>query len=163
MNYHNIIHDDMLNGDGLRVVLFVSGCSLHCPNCQNQQTWDKDSGIKFDEDAKKEIFEELSKDYVSGLTLTGGHPLEHYNISECTTLCKEVKEKFPNKTIWLYTGLPYESVKDLEIMDYVDVLVDGPYVEKLRNIQLKWRGSSNQRVIDVAKTKKSGEIVLHCD
>ena len=163
MNYHNIVHDDMLNGDGLRVVLFVSGCTLHCPNCQNRQTWDKDSGIPFDNDARNEIFEELSKDYISGLTLTGGHPLEHYNIPECTSLCKEIKEKFPQKTIWLYTGLPYESVKDLEIMEYVDVLVDGPYVEKLRNIQLKWRGSSNQRVIDVAKSKQSGEMVLHCD
>ena len=163
MNYHNITHDDMLNGDGLRVVLFVSGCSLHCPNCQNPQTWDKDSGIPFDSDAIEEIYKELDKDYVSGITLTGGHPLEHYNLDACTSLCKDIKTKYPNKTIWLYTGLPYEAVKDYEIMDYVDIVVDGPYVESLRNIHLKWRGSSNQRVIDVKKTREAGEIVLHCD
>ena len=163
MNYHNILHENMLNGDGLRVVLFVSGCSLHCHNCQNPQTWDEKSGIEFDDDAKKEIFEELKKDYVSGITLTGGHPIEPYNISECTLLCKEIKEKFPDKTIWLYTGHSFEKVQNLEIFDYVDVCVDGPYVESLRNIELYWRGSSNQRVIDVKKTKELGKIVLHCD
>jgi len=163
MNYHNILHDNMINGDGLRVVLFVSGCSLHCHNCQNPQTWPEKSGIEFDEDAKQEIFDQLKKDYISGITLTGGHPLEHYNLATCTALCKEIKEKFPDKTIWLYTGYVYENVSNYEIMNYVDVCVDGPYVEKLRNIQLKWRGSSNQRVIDVPKTKQSGEIVLHCD
>lgn len=163
MNYHNIIHDDMLNGDGIRVTLFVSGCSLHCPFCQNPETWDKDSGISFDKNAVDEIFAELKKDYISGITLTGGHPLEHYNIDECTQLCKEIKEHFPTKTIWLYTGYIYENVKDLEIMNYVDVVVDGSYIQKLRDISLKWRGSSNQRVIDVKKSKEQNEIVLHCD
>lgn len=163
MNYHDILHDNMINGDGLRVVLFVSGCSIRCPNCQNPQTWDENSGIPFDQDAVNEIYEDLKKDYVSGITLTGGHPLEHYNLKACTDLCKDIKKKFPDKTIWLYTGYVYENVSNYEIMNYVDVCVDGPYVEKLRNIQLKWRGSSNQRVIDVPKTKQSGEIVLHCD
>ncbi len=163
MNYHNITHDDMLNGDGLRVVLFVSGCSLCCHNCQNPQTWDKDSGIPFDEDAKSEIFSELDKDYISGITFTGGHPLEHYNLDACTSLAREIKEKYPSKTIWLYTGLVYENVQNLDIMNYVDVVVDGAYVDGLRDISLKWRGSSNQRVIDVKKTKERGDIVLHCD
>lgn len=163
MNYHNILHDDMLNGDGFRVTLFVSGCSLHCPNCQNPDTWDKDGGIPFDDDAKNEIFEELKKPYVSGITLTGGHPLEEYNLLECTKLCKKIKEQFPKKTIWIYTGFVYDVVKDLKIMDYADVVVDGPFVEKLKDISLKWRGSSNQRVIDVKQTKKQNKIVLHCD
>lgn len=169
MNYHNITHDDMLNGDGFRVVLFVSGCSLHCKNCQNPQTWDKDSGILFDDDAKHEIFEQLQKDHVSGLTLSGGHPLEPYNLEQLTLLCKQVKQKFPNKTIWLYTGFVFEKVwQDYKlgkypIWDYVDVLVDGTYVENLRDVKLKWRGSSNQRVIDLKQTLKQDKIVLHCD
>ncbi len=169
MNYHNIVHDDMLNGDGIRVVLFVSGCSLHCKNCQNPQTWDKDSGIPFDENAKQEIFDELKKDYIAGITLTGGHPLEHYNLDEVTNLCKEIKAKFPDKTIWLYTGFVYENLLELykqnklPIFDYIDVLVDGPYVESLRDISLKWRGSSNQRVIDLKESLRQNKVILHCD
>ena len=163
MNYHDIKHDDQLNGDGLRITLFVSGCSLHCKNCQNPQTWEKDSGILFDESAKQEIFEELKKDYISGITLSGGHPIEPYNIDEITNLCKEIKERFPKKTIWLYSGWYYEKIKDLDIMQYIDVLVDGPYIDEKRNINLKWRGSSNQRVIDIKQTRQNGEIVLHCD
>ena len=169
MNYHNIMHDDMLNGDGIRVVLFVSGCSLHCKNCQNPQTWDKDGGIPFDESAKQEIFDELKKDYIAGITLTGGHPLEHYNLDEVTNLCKEIKTKFPTKTIWLYTGFVYENLLELykqnklPILDYIDVLVDGPYVESLRDISLKWRGSSNQRVIDLKESLRQNKVILHCD
>ena len=163
MNYHDIKHDDQLNGDGLIITLFVSGCSLHCKNCQNPQTWEKDSGILFDESAKQEIFEELKKDYISGITLSGGHPIEPYNIDEITNLCKEIKERFPKKTIWLYSGWYYEKIKDLDIMQYIDVLVDGPYIDEKRNINLKWRGSSNQRVIDIKQTRQNGEIVLHCD
>ena len=163
MNYHNILHDDMLNGDGIRVTLFVSGCSLHCPFCQNPQTWDKDSGIVFDETAKKEIFAELEKSYISGITLTGGHPLEHYNIEECTKLCREIKQKFPQKTIWLYTGFDYDNVKDLPIMQYIDVLIDGDFKQELKDISLKWRGSSNQRVIDIKRSREQKKIVLRCD
>lgn len=163
MNYHDIKHDDMLNGDGIRVTLFVSGCSLHCPYCQNPQAFDPDSGIPFDEEAKQEIFDELKKPYISGLTLTGGHPLEDYNINECTKLCKEIKNKFPTKNIWLYTGYIYENIMNYEILDYVDVLVDGNYQHKLRDVSLKWRGSSNQRVIDVKRSKQENKIILHCD
>ena len=163
MNYHNIVHNDMLNGDGMRVTLFVSGCTVCCPHCQNPQTWNKDGGILFDEDAKKVIFCQLEKDYISGITLTGGHPLETFNLDECTKLCKEIKEKFPDKTIWLYTGYEYENVKDLEIMDYVDVLIDGPFIQDLKDVGLKWRGSSNQRVIDMKESKKKNKVVLFCD
>lgn len=162
MNYHNIVHDDMLNGDGIRVTLFVSGCSLHCPFCQNPETWNKDGGILFDEDAKKEIYAELEKDYISGITLTGGHPLEPYNLDECTRLCKDIKNKFPKKTIWLYTGFDFENLQDLEIFNYVDIVVDGSFIQAKKDISLKWRGSSNQRVIDVKKSRNEKQIVLHC-
>lgn len=163
MNYHNILHNDMLNGDGFRTVLFVSGCSLKCKNCHNPQTWNKNSGILFDENAKNEIFNSLNSDIISGLTLTGGHPLEEYNINEVTLLCKEVKEKFTNKTIWLYTGFLFENIKDYEILKYTDVLVDGAYIEELRDTSLKWRGSRNQRVIDIPKSLKNNTVVLYCD
>ncbi len=163
MNYHNILHDDMLNGDGMRVTLFVSGCSLHCKNCQNPCTWNFDGGISFDDDAKCEIFNELSKDYISGITLTGGHPLEPQNLGECEQLCKTIKNKFPQKNIWIYTGYKYEKIKDYSILDYVDVLVDGSYVDELRDISLKWRGSKNQRVIDVQKSRQNNQVILHCE
>lgn len=163
MNYHNILHGDMLNGDGFRTVLFVSGCSLHCKNCHNPQTWDKDSGIPFDESAKDEIFKSLENEIISGLTLTGGHPLEEYNLETLTNLCKEVKLKFPNKTIWIYTGLLFEDVKNLEILKYTDVLVDGAYIESQQDTSLKWRGSKNQRVINVPKSLIGDNIFLHCD
>ena len=147
MNYHNILHDNMINGEGLRVVLFVSGCNHFCKGCQNPETWNKCSGILFDDSAKDEIFTQLSKDYIDGITLTGGDPLFPENRETLTSLCKEIKNKFPNKTIWCYTGYLYEKVKDLEIIKYIDVLVDGPYKEELRDITLPWVGSSNQRVL----------------
>ena len=175
MNYHNITHDDMNNGDGLRVGLWVSGCSLHCKGCQNPQTWSSTSGIFFDNEAKEEIFEELSKPYIAGLTLSGGHPLEDYNVEEIYMLIKETKEKFPQKTIWLYTGFTWEyifssvTLDELniyntyrqEIVKLCDVVVDGPYIDSQRDITLKWRGSSNQRVIDVQKSLKRNEVILY--
>ncbi len=163
MNYHNITRDDMKNGDGLRVVLWVSGCNHRCPDCQNPVTWNPDDGLVFDGNAWEELEDLLDNDYISGLTLSGGDPLFEGNRSDILTLCELTKASFPNKTIWLYTGYVYEDVKDLEIMKYIDVLVDGPYVKKLRDTKLKWRGSSNQRVIDMQKTRELGQIVLWCD
>lgn len=163
MNYHNITYDDMKNGDGLRVVLWVSGCDHHCPGCQNPVTWDPNDGLIFDENTARELRSWLEKDYIDGLTLSGGDPLYKENRTIITTLCESVKEAFPEKTIWLYTGYCYEDVKDLPVMDSIDILVDGPYVEKLRDVNLRWRGSSNQRVIDVQKTRELGKIVLWCE
>lgn len=179
MNYIKISKEDIANGLGLRVVLWVSGCEIHCYNCQNSQTWDKNSGVLFEETAKQEIFEELSKPYIAGLTLSGGHPLEDYNVETIYQLLKEVKEKFPQKNIWLYTGYIWEyifpevvtdnfdvnRVYRQEIIRMCDVVVDGPYIEEQKDITLKWRGSRNQRVIDVQKTlsKQDKEIVLFCD
>lgn len=150
MNYHNIVHCDMRNGTGLRVTLFVSGCNHHCKGCHNPQTWDPNSGIEFDEAAKQELFAELNKDYVSGVTFSGGDPLFPSNREVILSLCKEIKTLYPNKNIWLYTGYRYEQVKHLEILKYIDVLVDGKYVEKLRSVNLPWVGSSNQKVIYVS-------------
>lgn len=151
MNYHNITKDDMLNGDGLRVVLWVSGCSHHCKGCQNPITWDPNDGLLFDQEAKEEIFAELDKSYVSGLTLSGGDPLFPGNRSAITALVKEVKDKYPTKTIWLYTGFSWEEIMDLELIPYVDVVVEGKFVEELKDTTLHWKGSSNQRVIHVAE------------
>jgi anaerobic ribonucleoside-triphosphate reductase activating protein len=149
MNYHNITKDDMLNGDGLRVVLWVSGCAHGCKGCHNPITWDPKSGLPFDEAAKQEIFTELEKDYVSGLTLSGGDPLFPGNRSTIEQLVKEVKENFPNKTIWLYTGYDWEAISNLPLIQYIDIVVDGKFIESLKDAKLHWRGSSNQRVIDV--------------
>ena len=162
MNYHNITTEDFLNGDGLRTVLWISGCSHHCPFCQNPETHDPCSGIEFDNGAYKELVEDLSKDYISGLTLSGGDPLYEGNRETLTELVKDIKEQFPKKTIWCYTGFDYEEVKDLEIMQYIDVLVDGKFIEALKDNNLHWKGSSNQRVIDIKKTREIGNICLHC-
>lgn len=163
MNYHDITYDDMKNGDGLRVVLWVAGCDHHCTGCQNPITWNPNDGIQFDDKAVQEICCQLDNDYISGITLSGGDPLYKDNRSTVLNLCKVINEFYPNKTIWLYTGYTYEDIKDLEIMNYIDILVDGRYVEKLRDTKLKWRGSSNQRVIDIRKTRETGDIVLWCD
>ena len=151
MRYHDITKDDMRNGPGLRAVLWVSGCSHHCPGCQNPLTWDPDDGLIYDEAADMELMELLGRDYISGLTLSGGDPLYPDNRDEITALCKRVRERFPDKTIWLYTGYGYDEIKGLEIMKYIDVVVDGRYMEDLKDVLLHWRGSSNQKVIDVKK------------
>ncbi|MGF0033191.1 anaerobic ribonucleoside-triphosphate reductase activating protein [Bariatricus sp. SGI.154] len=161
MRYHNITKDDMLNGDGLRVVLWVAGCSHGCKGCHNPVTWDPQGGLEFDGEARKEIYDELEKDYVSGITFSGGDPLHEANIEGVTALAKDIKEKYPDKTIWLYTGSVWDQVKHLEIMKYLDVLVDGEFQEDKKDNTLHWKGSSNQLVIDVKNTLKIGEIVLH--
>ena len=160
MNYHNITIDDMLNGDGLRTVLWVSGCDHRCPGCQNPQTWSEHSGLPFDDQAKEELFEALSRDYMTGITFSGGDPLMPCNREAVGSLIREIREKLPEKTIWLYTGSLYEDICHLPFISDVDVIVDGPYVERLRDVQLHWKGSENQRVIDVKKTMACGRIIL---
>ena len=190
MNYHNITTADMMNGEGLRVVLWLSGCSHHCYNCQNPQTWDINGGILFDESAKEELFRELDKDYISGLTLSGGDPLHEANIDGVLDLVNEIRLSLPQKTIWLYTGYTWENIFDdtletmmekgipglslseecgetrqivkkrRDIISVCDVLIDGKYIDSQRDITLPWRGSSNQRVIDIQKSLQKGEIVL---
>ena len=161
MRYHNITKDDMLNGDGLRTVLWVAGCSHGCKNCHNPITWDICGGIPFDEAAKNELFEALEPDYISGVTFSGGDPLHMQNREEIGQLICEVRERFPHKTIWVYSGYTWEEVKDLPYLKLADVLVDGRFEEELKDVTLHWKGSANQRVIDIQKTLESGEIVLH--
>lgn len=165
MRYHNITKDDMVNGDGLRVVLWVSGCSHCCKECQNPLTWDPNGGLPFDEPAKQEIFEQLDKAYISGITFSGGDPMHSANRAGVLDLMKEIKEKYPQKTIWLYTGAVWEDVMNCEHMKYIDVLVDGEFQIDKKDNKLLWKGSSNQRVIDVQATLKQEDIsipVLHC-
>ena len=177
MNYHNIVHDDIRNGSGLRVTLFVAGCSHHCNECQNPQTWDIESGIPFDEAAKNEIFEELSKNYIAGITLSGGDPLHDDNVEEIYHFLKQVREKFPLKTIWIYTGYTYEHIVHWEfeweqpeskseayrasiVNNYCDVLVDGRFDKNKSDVNYHWAGSTNQRVIDIPKTIENGRVTL---
>ena len=161
MNYHNITKDDMLNGDGLRVVLWVSGCTHHCDGCQNPITWDLAGGIPFDEAAEEELFEALSKPHVSGITFSGGDPLHPFNRQEVFRLMKKCKELFPEKTVWSYTGFLWEDVKDLEGMKYVDVLADVRFVKELNDNNLHWVGSSNQKIVDVQQSLKENKVILH--
>ena len=161
MNYHNITKDDMLNGEGLRVVLWVAGCTHHCPGCQNPITWDLTGGLPFDEAAEKELFEALAKPYCSGITFSGGDPLHPFNREEVFRLMKKFKKEFPNKTIWLYTGFLWEEIKDIPEIADIDVLCEGKFVEALLDNKIHWVGSSNQRVMDVKRSLETGEVVLH--
>lgn len=164
MNYNTIMYDDMRNGEGLRIVLFVSGCSHNCKNCHNPQTHDPCSGKEFDDNALNEIYKYLDRDYIDGITLSGGDPLFEDNLGTIYDLVMHIKEKYPNKTIWIYTGYTYEEIiKDAErykIVSLCDVLVEGRFVESLADVKYKWAGSTNQRVIDMKKTISNGEICL---
>lgn len=161
MRYHNITKDDMLNGEGLRTVLWVAGCSHNCKECHNPVTWDIRGGIPFDEIAKAELFEELKKPYVSGVTLSGGDPLHPQNREDISSLIGEICNQFPNKTIWLYTGYEWEEISELSCMRNVDVVIDGEFNLGLKDCKLHWRGSQNQRVIDVQRSLLTGEVVLY--
>lgn len=152
MRYHNITKDDMLNGDGLRVVLWVAGCSHCCKECQNPITWDPNGGLLFDDAAKQEIFEQLEKPYISGITFSGGDPLHAANRLDVRNLVEEIKQKFPDKTVWMYTGDTWEHILHYPVMKNVDVLVDGEFIVEQKDVKLLWKGSKNQRVIDVQKT-----------
>lgn len=166
MQYHNITKSDMNNGDGLRVVLWVAGCSHHCKGCQNPITWNPKGGILFDEKAKQEIFEQLNKSYISGITFSGGDPLHEANRLEVKKLMQEIRKKFPDKTIWLYTGGSWENILSYNMMQYIDVLVDGKFEHEKKDIGLMWKGSSNQRVIDVQKSLAQADPlipILYCN
>ena len=159
MNYHNITKDDMLNGDGLRVVLWVAGCTHRCDGCHNPETWDVASGIEFDSNAEEELFEALDKSHISGITFSGGDPLHPLNKDEVLRLAKKCKEKCPTKTVWLYTGFLFDEIKDSIDLSDIDVLIDGEFKKELNDNNLKWVGSSNQRIIDVQASLKEDKIV----
>lgn len=164
MNYHKIITDDQLNGDGLRVVLFVSGCDHHCKGCQNPQTWDQNSGQEFTNKEKEKILQMLSEDYISGITLSGGDPLYSANIDCIYDLIKSIRNKYGiTKDIWLYTGYKFEDILSFskELIKNIDVLVDGEFIEELADKKYKWAGSTNQRVIDVQQSLNKNKVILY--
>lgn len=182
MNYHDIKKCDMLNGDGIRVSLWLSGCEHNCNQCQNPQTWDINSGILFDKEAESELFEALEKDYISGITLTGGDPLHENNLEDVLNLVNEIRLLLPQKTIWLYSGYTWneiwtpqkridmsgnnvegytieQSIRQ-DILKQCDVFVDGRYIDSQRDITLRWKGSKNQKVIDVKQSLRENRIIL---
>ena len=168
MNYCNIKRRDIADGIGVRVTLFVSGCTHHCKGCFQPETWDFAYGQPFDEAAEETIFAELGQPFVNGLTLLGGEPFEPDNQRGLLPLLREVKERFPDKTVWAYSGYTWEELTGTsrarceatdEMLSLLDVLVDGEFVEELRDITLRFRGSSNQRLLDVPKSLAAGKPV----
>ena len=171
MKYHNITKADMLNGEGLRVVLWTSGCSHRCHACQNPITWNPDDGLIFDDAAKKEIYDELSKEWCSGLTLSGGDPLYLGSREDISKLVSDIKRIYPDKSIWCYTGYTWEQLLEQlgsdkylqKILSNIDVLLDGKFMLHLASEKIHYVGSSNQRIIDVKKSLENNEICLYID
>ena len=161
MRYHKIRKMDISNGPGVRVSIFMQGCSFHCKGCFNPETHDFNGGKEFDEDTITKVLELCDKEYIVGLSILGGEPMHPNNIEATTRLAKAFKEKYPNKTIWVWSGFLFDrDLKDKEVLNYIDVLVDGQYVEELSSPLLKWKGSSNQRVIDVKESLKKKKVIL---
>lgn len=159
MRYADIKFPDIANGPGCRVSLWISGCHFHCEDCHNQELWDFNAGDVFDLEAESKILNFLKLDYCEGLSILGGEPLELINNLALHTLLMIVKSKFPNKSIWVYTGYKFEDIKHRNIMKYIDVLVDGQFEKDKKIVDLKFRGSTNQRKIDVQKSLITGETV----
>ena len=162
MNYAALKKFDIANGPGVRVSLFVSGCRHHCKNCFNREAWDFNFGKPFTEETVEEILTELDKDYIKGLSLLGGEPFEPENREALTELLKKSKQRNPEKPVWCYTGFEYENLTDptaTEMLSLIDVLVDGKFVEELKSPDLIFRGSSNQRILDVEKSLQAGQAV----
>ena len=169
MNYGAIKKCDIANGVGVRTVLFVSGCTHHCKGCFQPETWNFDYGERYTKETEDEIIESLRPDYVDGITLLGGEPFEPENQRELVKLLRRIKKELPQKTVWSFSGFTYEELTGdsravcevtNEMLSLLDVLVDGEFVEAKRNISLRFRGSENQRLIDMNKTRKEGKIVL---
>lgn len=161
MRYNKIRKMDIADGPGVRVSIFFQGCAFHCKNCFNPETWDFKGGKEFTDETIEEVLNLCDKEFISGLSLLGGEPMHPTNIEGSTKLARMFKERFPEKNIWTWTGFLFdEYLKDKEIVKYLDVVVDGQFKDELRNPNLKWKGSANQRVIDVQKSLKKGEVVL---
>lgn len=160
MNFCKISHWDTANGIGIGIVLWVSGCPHHCEGCHNYTTWDASIGQKFTEDTMNDLLSLLSHPHVNRITLSGGDPLALYNRATILEIVKTIKSKYPSKKIWCYTGYNWEDVKDLALVQYVDVLVDGKFIQEQRDLTLQWCGSRNQRVIDVHKSLEYNQVIL---
>lgn len=168
MRYASIRNLDISNGEGIGVALFVQGCPFHCYNCFNPQTWDFNSGEEWTDDIRNDFLNIIQQcEYSDRVTIIGGEPLCKQNRFEVGVLVSDIKTQFPQKIIWLYTGYTWEEligdVSVLNIIKFVDIIIDGPYKDELRDITLPFRGSSNQRVIDVKKSLKAGEVILYCE
>jgi anaerobic ribonucleoside-triphosphate reductase activating protein len=171
MHYGNIKFNDIANGEGIRVSLFVSGCTNHCKECFNPETWNFEYGKQFTQETEQQILDYLKNDFVNGLTLLGGEPFEPRNQKELLPLVKKVRELYPNKTIWAYSGFKFEdellkngAYPNCEytrpLLELIDILVDGRFDRDLRDIRLKFRGSSNQRIIQVKQSLRENKIIL---
>ena len=160
-NFHKIDECNLINGEGIRTAIWFAGCPFHCKACFNPTTWNPNGGKEFNPEDKERVIRGILNGFCDGLTLLGGEPLASYNLDDALELAKHTKEL--GKTVWCYTGFTYEQVKDLEIMQYIDVLIDGRFELDKFNPNLKWRGSANQRVIDVQSSLATGKTVLHAD
>ena len=161
MRYNTIRKMDIADGPGIRVSIFMQGCSFHCKNCFNPETHDFNGGKEFNDETIEKVLKLCEEPYVEGLSILGGEPMHPNNIEGTTKLAKAFKEKFPNKTIWVWTGFLFDrDLKDKEVMKYIDVLIDGQYVDELHSPLLKWKGSSNQRVINIPESLKTGNIEI---
>ena len=164
MRYNKIRKMDISDGPGVRVSIFTQGCAFNCKNCFNPETHDFTAGKEFTDDTIQKILDLCGNDSIDGLSILGGEPMHPQNIEGTTKLAKAFKEKYPNKTLWAWSGFKFdEYIKDKEVSNYLDVLVDGQYVDALRDPKLEWKGSANQRVIDVKKSKEAGNIILYND
>ena len=160
MRYNQIRKMDIADGPGVRVSIFFQGCAFHCKNCFNSETWDFNGGKEFTTETIDKVLDLCSEDYIKGLSILGGEPMHPVNIEGTYALARTFKEKYPNKTLWVWSGFLFEQLQNEEVLKYIDVLVDGQYVDELRDPRLKWKGSSNQRVIDVQKSLKQKKIVI---
>lgn len=163
MRYNIIRKMDISNGPGVRVSIFMQGCAFHCPGCFNPDTWDFKGGKELTDDVIERLIKDADNSYISGLSILGGEPLHEANIEGSLKLAKKFKETYKDKTIWLWTGFLFENKKNEEIFKYIDVVVDGQFKEELKDPRLAWKGSSNQRVIDVKKSLEKGKVILYED
>ena len=160
MRYNLIRKMDIADGPGVRVSIFMQGCQFHCKNCFNPETWDFNGGKEFNDEVIEKVLQLCKKDHIKGLSILGGEPMNPINREGTTRLAKKFKENIPDKNLWMWTGFKYEDLKDEEVFKYVDVLVDGQYKDELHDPTLKWKGSANQRVIDIKKSRENNEIVI---
>ena len=165
MRYASIRSMDISNGSGIGVAAFVQGCHMHCTGCFNQETWNFDGGKEWTEEVENKFLKMINKPYITRVSILGGEPLAVENCKDVYDLCKRIKQEFPNKKIWVYTGYTYENLSDEQLKSVLisDVLVDGSYVESQKDMTLHYKGSKNQRVISIPETLKHGKVVLYCD
>ena len=160
MRYNKIRKMDISNGPGVRVSIFMQGCAFNCKNCFNPETHDFNGGLEFNDEVINKVIDLANKDHIAGLSILGGEPMHPKNIDATAKLAKIFKATYPNKTVWVWSGFLFEDLKDKDALKYIDVLVDGQFKDELRNPMLHWKGSSNQRVIDVQKSLKDNKIIL---